>query len=176
MKKIVFAGMVVLAAAFAHADFLYWQITDQGDFTMANLWVKNSGSSVGIEALNGDPVLAEEVAADETGTVLTGTRTPLVATDLKNYNSSEYSFFVELLTYSDPEGVNEPTSKWLNSYSYDQLVQGGYISTGDVGTPSPATFGGAPMSGGGFAIPEPTSGMLMLLGGALMALRRRRRA
>jgi hypothetical protein len=172
MKKIVFAGMVVLAAAFARADFLYWQIADQGDFTMANLWVKNTGSSAGLEVL--DTILAEAVAADETGATLTGTTTGLVETDLGQYASDEYSFFVELATYSSADATEPSSQKWLNSYSYDQLVSGGYISTGAVGVPSPATLGGAPMSGGGFAIPEPTSGMLMLLGGALMALRRRR--
>ena len=173
MKKIVFAGMVVLAAAFARADFLYWQIADQGAFTTASLWVKNTGSDAGIETL--DVIVAEGVDIDN-GTVLTGTTTGLVSTDLSTYASDQYSFFVELATYASLEDEEPTSQKWLNSYSYDQLVSGGYISTGAVGVPAPATFGGAPMSGGGFAIPEPTSGMLMLLGGALMALRRRRRA
>ena len=173
MKKIVFTGMSVLAAAFARADFLYWQIADQGEFTLASLWVRNSQSSTGIEAL--DTVAAEGVDFDN-GTVLTGTTTGLVQTDITSYASDEYSFFVELATYSSLDDTEPSSQKWLNSYSYQQLVSGGYISSGSVGTPTPATFGGAPMSGGGNVIPEPTSGMLMLLGGALMALRRRRRA
>ena len=173
MKKIVFAGMVVLAAAFARADFLYWQISDQGDFTTASLWVKNTGSSDGLAEL--DVVVAEGVDLDN-GTVLTGTNTGLVSTDISDYASDQYSFFVELATYSSLDDEEPSSQTWLNSYSYDQLVSGGYISTGAVGVPAPATFGGAPMNGGGFAIPEPTSGMLMLLGGAMMALRRRRRA
>lgn len=172
MKKIVFAGMVVLAAAFAHADFLYWQIADQGEFTTASLWVKNTGSSAGIEAL--DVIVAEGVDIDN-GTVLTGTTTGLVSTDISAYAADQYSFFVELVTYASLEDENPTSQKWLNSYSYKDLVSNGYISTGDVGTPGAASSGGAPMSGGGNAIPEPTSGMLMLLGGALMALRRRRR-
>lgn len=172
MKKIVFAGMVVLAAAFAHADFLYWQIADQGEFTTASLWVKNTGSSAGIEAL--DVIVAEGVDIDN-GTVLTGTTTGLVSTDISAYAADQYSFFVELATYASLEDENPTSQKWLNSYSYKDLVSNGYISTGDVGTPGAASSGGAPMSGGGNAIPEPTSGMLMLLGGALMALRRRRR-
>lgn len=173
MKKIVFVGMVVLAAAFAHADFLYWQIADQGEFTTASLWVKNTGSSAGIEAL--DVIVAEGVDIDN-GTVLTGTTTGLVSTDISAYAADQYSFFVELATYASLEDENPTSQKWLNSYSYKDLVSNGYISTGDVGTPGAASSGGAPMSGGGNAIPEPTSGMLMLLGGALMALRRRRRA
>lgn len=175
MKKILFAGMVVLAAAFARADFLYWQIADQGEFTLASLWVKKAESSAGIEAL--DVYTAEGVDLD-TGMVLTGTKTGLLQTDLGEYASDAYSFFVELATYSSLDAIenDEPSSqRWLNSYSYKDLVSNGYISTGDVGTPGAASSGGAPMSGGGFAIPEPTSGMLMLLGGALMALRRRRR-
>lgn len=173
MKKIVFAGMVVLAAVFARADFLYWQIADQGEFTTATLWVKNTGSSTGLAELD---VIGAEGVDWENGTVLTGTTTGLVQTDITGYTSDQYSFFVELATYSGIEDSAPSSQKWLNSYSYDQLIAGGYISSGNVETPSPATFGGAPMSGGGNVIPEPTSGMLMLLGGALMALRRRRRA
>lgn len=172
MKKIVFAGMVMLAAAFARADFLYWQIADQGEFTLATLWVKNTGSSAGLA----DLVSVEAEGLDPDNGVFTGTKTGLVQTDLGEYASDAYSFFVELATYSSADATEPSSQKWLNSYSYKELVSAGYISAGGAGTPGAASSGGAPMSGGGNAIPEPTSGMLMLLGGALMALRRRRRA
>lgn len=166
MKKLVMALVVVGAAMFAKADFLYWQIANRGEFSTATLWANNAGTKTEIET-----ALAQGVDGQS---VLTGTSTGLVQTDLAGLSGDGYSYFVELVTYSAAD--EKIGDAWLKEYSYNDLVSSGYISTGAVAVPSYAAGGGVNMNQGGYIIPEPTSGMLFLLGGALMALRRRRRA
>ena len=84
--------------------------------------------------------------------------------DLKGYGSSQYSFYVEL--YNTAGGSVHKTQ----TVSYDSLLSSGYIATGGVLTPTVLASGGF----NGASVPEPTSGVLLLVGGALLALRRRR--
>ncbi len=166
IKKLTLMLAVAGAAVFAQAGTLYWQIADKGQFSLATLWVDTGTEKSEIES-----ALAEGVNGS---TVLTGTTTGLVQTDISAYENDAYSFFVELLTYASDGTVQK--EDWLNQYNYRDLVSNGYISSGAVGEPG---YGGPGrvinMNAGGGAIPEPTSGMLLLLGGAVMALRRRRR-
>ena len=170
-KKLIMAAMAVGAAMCVNAGTLYWQISGKGDFSLANLWASDSNGNSSMIAM----ALAEGVNGS---TVLTGTTTggSPVQTDLSGYEGDGYTYAVELLAYADANGTQVVRDGWLTSYSYNDLVSSGYIVTDDVGVPSYAASAGWIPDGEGYAVPEPTSGMLFLIGGALIALRRRRRA
>lgn len=182
MRKTLVLGAALLLAFGAFADFLYWQIPEgSGDFSTAALYAikgdktdqklsdSDAASAIWLDerTANGVSMIGEgeNKVPNGVGSAATGPFT----TDISGYGSG-YSFFVELLTY------NSNTDSWgtnrLLAYSYDRLMDAGYIDAG---------AGLKPVAGGStnFSmthVPEPSSGLLMLLGGALMALRRRRRA
>ena len=173
MKRLSILGVAIVSATCAFADFLYWQIPEgSGEFTTAAIYaISGDHTDEKLSDTTGAVQLDEYVADgvdfenNMTGTSLTGP----ITTDISGYGST-YSFFVELLTYGSDGNVTG-TNRLL-AYSYDTLLNNGYIDAGD---------GLKPVAGGStnFSmthVPEPSSGLLMLLGGALMALRRRRRA
>lgn len=168
VKKILVALAVAGAAVLAQAGTLYWQVADAGAFSTATLYANDGTSKTRLDT----PYLAQGVDLD---TTFTGTETGLVQTNLGDYEGSQYSFLVELVTYSSDGTVTK--SNWMKEFSYDDLVSGGYVAAGGIGFPTTTEGINMGVSGSNpHVIPEPSSGLLLLLGGALMALRRRRRA
>lgn len=160
-KKLMVCSAVSAMALFASADVLYWQVEspDSGaTFTAANLYV--TGGS-----LSNPQQLASVAPFDDTP----GTMTDLTQTDLGSYGNSDYSFYVELANYTGSSLNNGKAYTW----SYNELVSAGYIATNPF---DQSTAAAAASQGNlGSPTPEPTSGMLLLIGGSLLALRRRRR-
>lgn len=81
------------------------------------------------------------------------------------YDSPEYSFLVELGHWEGAEWLVMAVSCVA---SYEELVEGGWTTDNLQNYPR---YG--PWSPG-FVVPEPSGGLLMLLGASLLALRRRR--
>ena len=163
MKAFKFSVVVaaVLWASTVSAETLYWQVTsDTGvDFTTAKLVVSDAGSRV---------ELGETLATD-LGDSGTGTYVSMQQTDISAYTGTQYSFFVEMVNYAtNPETVTQGAT-----YSYQDLLTAGYVSFGadDV---TAVTIAAQGANLGASAVPEPSSGSLLLMGGALLALRRRR--
>lgn len=88
------------------------------------------------------------------------------------YNSTEYSFMIELGNYD----YNMDTWTVLavsETRSYSSLKGDNLITEwSDRETPSQT---GGPWAPTAYTVPEPTGGLLFVVGGALLALRRRRR-
>ena len=160
IRNMALCAVLALVGAVS-ADTLYWQIDT---------------STAGDRGYSGDAAYAalyvttvEGKGDKSTATLLDGyydlDEAKTFTTELGSYGDSKYSFFVELL--------NASGDSWTQYTStYDNLVSSGYVSTSPLSVPTQALTGGF----NGAAVPEPTSGVLLLIGGAMLALRRRRRA
>ena len=173
MKTSGFLGaFAALALAFAphavKADLIYWMVADDVTFS---------------EATNksGDPVdyTYATISADGGSTHLTAYNQsgPLVDHDVLDsgasaayfgsFDDSVTSFLVELWFEDAETGAAERVG-W-QSYSAASLADSIWKGDNTVGS-------GASYFTVSSVIPEPSSGLMLLLGGALLALRRRRAA
>ncbi len=150
IKMLAVVAAVLAMAGGVQADALYWMV----DTTASDAAYKGAFDTAGLYVVKdgGDEFLDGIVA----GAVPT-------LSDLKGYGSSQYSFYVELYNTAG-DSVHK-----TQTVSYNSLLSSGYISTGGVLTPTVLARGF-----NGASVPEPTSGVLLLVGGALLALRRRR--
>ena len=152
IKMLAVVAAVLAMAGAVQANALYWMVDTtapdaayKGAFDSAGLYVVKAGGDVFLDGI-------------EAGAVPT-------LSDLNGYGSAEYSFYVELYN-----AAGDSVYK-TQAVSYNSLLSSGYIATGGVLTPTVLASGGF----NGAAVPEPTSGVLLLIGGAMLALRRRRR-
>ena len=82
--------------------------------------------------------------------------------------SPEYAFIIELGNW---DGSNWSTLALSETASYADLVANNHIDTSSGYNPNPIT----PWNPTPYVVPEPSSGLLLLVGAALLALRRRKR-
>ena len=155
ISKFAVAAAVMLFASVASAGTLYWQVdgTDLGeseDGWGAELWMLNKND-------NSKTSLSDGLIDAPTG---------VQQADITNYTGDEYLFFVELVNYTD--GTSTEGYKW----GYGDLVSSGYVAFG--ATDFPDVSATATASSNFANVPEPSSGLLLLVGGAMLALRRRR--
>lgn len=168
-QKFLATLAVAASTMFASAGVLYWQVEGEnpGDtFTSATLYTSTDRNATGASAT------ALATVSEEKGTLFTdsnGTYSDQMQTDISAYsgNSPEYFFFVEMANY------NGGDTKRGYVYSYQDLVNAGYVATNPFGSADVVAASG--VANLGSSTPEPTSGMLLLIGGSLLALRRRRR-
>lgn len=151
MKKVLVGVVFAFSALCSHAAYLYWQI-DQSQLdaagiegAKANLYVTTGGSSSPIFMDGGAIGVGRQISVDA-------------------YSTGNYSFYVEILNYDKVvTGVSTEPTSYANLLAEHSIVD----TTLDV-----------PMinvwHGGAIAVPEPTSGFLMMVGLALLGLKRRK--
>ena len=165
MKKLILASAVVLAGMAVHAGAIYWQMsslsTNVGDnWTMARIEeVDSTGHSIGTPPVYlhmADDADIEYLAKGEDGAWF----------DVSTYESgsAEHYFMVELVNDNlELQGAAAPVA-WSDIRQY-------VVSDFSSVTPVSYTAWNTPDFVG---IPEPSGGLLFLLGASLLGLRRRR--
>ena len=171
MKKLFLAVACVLVGWAVHADAMYWQLSDtqitgvsDSQWTMARVEIYSNGAATGtyLHYLDDSDVTAMDKT--ETGAWFD--------VDMSNYSgvSPEYSFVLELV--NDSAEIQAASS--AVKYS-DLQTAGKIVSNSTFNSLTPINYSTYNMSSlaGPVDLPEPTSGLLMLLGASLLALRRR---
>lgn len=155
MKKVI-AALVIIASFAANADYLWWMIDTGTQNSGAGNYAYNSFTLYqGDTALQTINYSADLFNAFSSGGYLT------YSGDL----TASSSYYVELISSSSDVVARS------QSYTYSELLNMGSIFKGS----SMSSNVGTAVSFGSFtAVPEPTSGVLMLLGGMLLGLKRRR--
>ena len=188
MKKFIIGLAVAMAATLSQASYLYWQVSGNG--TDSATFNGNTISGYRVVALTDSysttpgvdysaNVLTSYYANDAgTGYAETSIANPNIATGGNAYayfdsaTTSSCTFYVEVMGYNNTVviGISE-------ALSYSSNVTNGHVinaSTLDELSSMASSAGVSAWTGGAYAAPEPTSGLLLLVGGALLALRRRR--
>lgn len=171
MKYALMLLLVVMGGA-VPAEVLYWMgdaSENEIDYVYARVGVVSAGDTETVITYLNDVDGNPSYLGNEGG-YLTGASWA----DLGSYSSSEYAFFVEIQNYgvlnTDPTGEDQWYTAGVSQFSsYQDLVSSGYVYVNSLAAPN-ITGAWAPA----VSVPEPTSGLLMLLGTSLLLLRRRR--
>ncbi len=182
MKKMIIAAAIVFVAALAQAAAVTWtsvQMYNDANAKVganATLYVYALESLSGVTdawATYGDDVLAGgKSATNAGGTKSVGWSSKATTSTIAAANTTYYAAVIATI------GTGE------NMKYYAELAT---VTTGDDGnaqyvfgdgvlnTAAGAASAWKPATGGSTNIPEPTSGLLLVVGGALLALRRRQK-
>ena len=176
-SKLITLAAVGLIAAAVQADVLYWQVSDNPgvDYSSAMLSAKTSdpenyyyvsqntvSGGTASELVDKSALTGGNYAAGDLGSIFSWDTDEAYSGSL-----SSLSFFVELydsagnwVAQSNPIPYSQLTDFVASSPSFNSNFAG-----------ANGAFGGGSTS---YGIPEPTSGLLMLVGFGALALRRRR--
>ena len=172
MKKIVILAVAAAMASLSQASELYWTVNnpmsvDGGtaqSWDTAKLFVNNTGYNYGGTQI--DSVTAEQMTDWGTWN-----------SDLGQYGTSAYSFYVELYN-SNNESLGKSyvsTSTPQGAVSYTELANAGAIyDSGSIMNPTASAYTGFSSFTTSNVVPEPTSGLLVLFGMMALGLKRKR--
>lgn len=161
MRKMLFIAALMMLGTTIRADYLYWMVAEDYSSYDATLYAFNASDSSVSPHVIGTATSGQIKSAWDDDPVV-----PFSA-DLTGYQDG-WSYYIELVNGSST--LNNKDSAIAYSASSP------YISRGGLSVPTGITggFGSDPMSGGTYNVPEPTSGLLFLIGGMLLGLKRRR--
>ena len=187
MKKLMIAAAIVCAAAFVHAANVSWSITgvtlsdpsgDLQDYT-GYCFISNAGGTD-----------TTTFSVDQILTMITSGTDPYDTLDAAYGTGAAFFNAAGIGATTSTKGVDvagasAETPKTVHAmaviidgYSPDEAANYQVVDLGDVTFKSTSTtltaVGAASNDWKAIAVPEPTSGLLLLLGVAGMALRRRR--
>lgn len=166
--KIVTALMVLAGVMSAKADLLYWQL---GGNTAASAYKDYAYASIYSVSDNGTKTLLNNVGLDNASTDPANTVAKGSAVVAAQFTpgSSASSFFIELydssmnlIAESDGNTVADDLKNYISAVEFSQNWNAANV------------WGGSTAFKDASAVPEPTSGLLLLIGAAMMGLRRKR--
>lgn len=161
-------------------SMLYWMIDDSNEIEFqyavvyattedlsGRLWTKNDGYGV---AEGNQVALPKGVDGGFAYEPKEGSQfaTLDILTELGSSNWSSYNFYIELLQWDDVNNSEIRVGVSATS-SYDDLVSNNHVLGSGLTIPSNLVVWTPQTS----TVPEPSSGLMFLLGGALFLLRRR---
>ena len=167
IRKVLFACMAVAACLSLRADTLYWFVDsksgdDTSTFMTACQELQKKGTlSIGL--YQGNSLLDQiglEVADD--GSISSGLFA--IASSVGADTAFRWELMAEATAYFTSGTV-----------SYNDLLAASALASSPLVNYKAYNVAGAGLTWTAVPVPEPTSGLLLLVGGALLALRRRRR-
>lgn len=163
MKRLIVTLAALFIAHLASAEMLYWMIGNENtiEFNYAVVYATKGDEKIALPN-NGEG--GEIYGKDDLS--LTTTTGPQMTDFGDGWDYQNYSFYVELFNYDSALDLESSVgvSEWA---TYDSLVSNGAIIPSGMGIPSTAVLWAPPTN-----VPEPTSGLLLLLGCALLSLKR----
>ena len=169
-RKIVLMASLLLALA-ARADYLLWQVNQTGaeepvSFAFARLTVKGDGVEAGTYLPQAGTDGKTDVLHATFPEPENGLATLASYADLGEYANSAYSFAVELYAFEGNTASLVGVSDYVN---YDQMKKKFHVySDMSLSGINPYIYGTFQ------SVPEPTGGLLVLMGLGALALRRKR--
>ena len=182
MKKLLLLGAIALVATVSQASYLYWQVdmsdtassfgidTDR-DYTFRFVQVYNdTKTTLDVYSYNTSTKSYQELSNPESIPSMTAETGHLFADvgTVTEGNADAYSYYIEVTGYSI-----SGASGWQNQsevITYANAVADGHI----VDDLSAMAVMPTAWTGGTYMAPEPTSGLLLLVGASLLALKRRK--
>ena len=169
-----FLGVTLMATLAANADpLLYWMVDQTGadnpiSFEIARVGYSQDGSTTPAGYLT----LVDENGGRSDAIGASGGGTAATWADLSGFTAGDpaYSFFVELLSWNDTSSTWDRMGQSA-TMTYSQLVSNGSVLPSSLAIGTTDLTAWTPAVG----VPEPSSGLLLLMGGSLLALRRRRK-
>ena len=188
LSKVLFFMAAFVASLSCEAagggEVLWWMIgenygsitgtTEDGKTTMTAAQLGVTDARIGYEDASGNRTYLTLYGIDDQGTVhalegAAGVELPAeYFADLSGISDLGYSFVLELGHWENNQWINTSMEA---SATYQELVAGKHISNWDNTAP---TYG-TPWTPSNFSVvPEPSSGLMVLVGTALLMLRRKR--